>query len=99
MPVLFGAQGKPAKVFEADAFSREHGFVLEVEAGRGVTNNQFLKDPFQACMMHDVRYFGVAVRNVYRKSHDCDRMSTFFDTLYASRRLDLPFMGMVAIGY
>ena len=99
VPVLFGAQGKPAEALEADAFSREHGFVLEVEAGRGVTNNQFLKDLFQACMMHEVTYFGVAVRNLYRRSHDYDRMVAFFDTLYASRRLDLPFKGMVAIGY
>lgn len=99
VPVLFGPQGRPVKAFEADAFSSEYGFVLEVEAGRGVTNNQFLKDLFQACMMHDVRFFGVAVRNLYRKSHDYDRMTTFFDTLYASRRLDLPFEGMVAIGY
>lgn len=43
--------GKLDKSFEADALHKELGFVLEVEAGRGVTNNQFLKDLFQACMM------------------------------------------------
>ena len=99
MPVLFGLQGRTVKAFEADAFSREHGFVLEVEAGRGVTNNQFLKDLFQACMMCEARYFGVAVRNIYRRSHDFNRVVKFFDTLYASRRLNLPINGIVAIGY
>jgi hypothetical protein len=51
VPVLFGINGKLEKAFEADAYQEEVGFVLEVEAGRGVTNNQFLKDLFQACMM------------------------------------------------
>jgi len=32
---------------------------LEVEAGRAYTNYQFLKDLFQACMMHDVQYLGM----------------------------------------
>jgi len=39
--------------------------VVEVEAGRGVINNQFLKDFFQACMMDEVEYLGIAVRNIY----------------------------------
>ena len=56
VPVLFGRNGRIEKSFDADAYHAENGFVLEVEAGRGVVNNQFLKDLFQACMMHDVRY-------------------------------------------
>ena len=54
VPVLFGMNGKLEKSFEADAYHEDYGVVLEVEAGRGVTNNQFLKDLFQACMMHDI---------------------------------------------
>lgn len=61
-----------------------------IEAGRGVVNNQFLKDFFQACMMHDVRFPGIAVRNRYKANRDFDRVIAFFDTLYASRRLSLP---------
>ena len=83
----------------ADAFSEQHGFVLEIEAGRAIANNAFLKDLFQACTMRDVRYFGVAVRNDYRGSNDFERMTGFFDALYASQRLNLPFEGMVGIGY
>ena len=53
------------KSFEADAWNIPEKMVLEVEAGRAVVNNQFLKDLFQACMMHDVDYLGIAVRNTY----------------------------------
>src|SRR5262245_13344450 len=43
VPVLFGINGMFEKSFHADAH-HETGIVLEVEAGRGYTNNQFLKD-------------------------------------------------------
>src|SRR5690349_5944790 len=36
VPVLFGRNGRLEKSFDADAFHSEAGFVLEVEAGRGV---------------------------------------------------------------
>jgi len=97
--VLFGLNGKLEKSFDAEAFHRDSGFVLEVEAGRGVTNNQFLKDLFQACMMHDVRYLGIAIRNDYRGNPDFDRVVRFFDTMYASNRLKLPLRGILVIGY
>jgi hypothetical protein len=47
VPVLFGQNGKVEKRFEADAWHRAHGIVLEVEAGRAYVNNQFLKDLFK----------------------------------------------------
>ena len=99
VPVLFGLNGKLEKSFEADAYHVETGFVLEVEAGRGVTNNQFLKDLFQACMMHDVKYLGIAIRNDYRGNPDFDKVVRFFDTMYASNRLQLPLIGLLVIGY
>jgi hypothetical protein len=99
VPVLFGRNGRLEKSFDADAYHEEEGFVLEVEAGRAVVNNQFLKDLFQACMMHDVFYLGIAVRNVYRGSNDFERVLRFFDTLYASNRLRLPLKGILMIGY
>jgi hypothetical protein len=49
VPVLFGASGKVEKSFDADVHHPKAGFVLEVEVGRAVANNQFLKDLFQAC--------------------------------------------------
>ena len=99
VPVLFGRSGKLEKYFEADAFNENTGTVLEVEAGRAVANYQFLKDLFQACMMHNVYYLAIAVRNTYKGSPDFERVNTFFDTLYASGRLNLPLKGVMVIGY
>lgn len=103
VPVLFGENGSIDQAFEADAYSKEAGMVLEVEAGRAVANNQFLKDLFQASLMHDVRYLGIAVRQVYeggnKHSRDYERVVTFMETLYASRRLQLPLTGILILGY
>jgi hypothetical protein len=96
VPVLFG---RTDKSFDADAHHVAEGFVVEVEAGRGVVNNQFLKDLFQACMMHDVFYLAIAVRNTYKGTKDFESVCKFFDTLYASNRLQLPLRGLLVIGY
>lgn len=73
--------------------------VLEVEAGRGVTNYQFLKDLFQACVMQDVDFFAVAIRQDYRQHNDYKKVVGFFDTIFASNRLTLPLKGILIIGY
>ena len=75
--------------------------MLEVEAGRALMNNQFLKDIFQASMMHGVDYCIVAVRNIYQsgKSKDFEKISTFVETMYASDRLNLPLKGILILGY
>ncbi len=103
VPVLYGNNGKVSKAFEADAFHPEAGFVIEVEAGRATINNQFLKDLFQACMMDEVEYLCIAVRNIYQaagiKNPDFDRVVTFFETLYASNRFSLPLKGILIVGY
>lgn len=99
VPVLFGKNGRLEKYFEADSYHKDTGTVLEVEAGRAVTNYQFLKDLFQACMMHNTYYLVIAVRNKYRSSPDFDKVVAFFDTLYVSGRLGLPLKGILIIGY
>jgi hypothetical protein len=99
VPVLFGAQGKIEKSFQADAFHEEKKFVVEVEAGRAFTNNQFLKDLFQACMMHDVEYLAIAARNIYSGQKDYELIVRFIDTLYTSNRLHLPLKGILLLGY
>ena len=99
VPVLFGRNGQVEKSFEADAFNENTATVLEVEAGRGVTNFQFLKDLFQACLMHNVSYLVIAVRNVYGNSQDFKKVLAFFDSVYASGRLVLPLKGILIIGY
>lgn len=99
VPVLFGANGKIEKHFDADAYCAEAGYVIEVEAGRGVVNYQFLKDFFEACTMSGVDKLCIAVRNIYSNSNDFDKVCTFFDSLYASGRLGIPLNGLLIIGY
>src|SRR5690606_1226263 len=70
VPVLFGLNNQIDKSFNADAVSSDGKIVIEVEAGRAVDNNQFLKDVFQACMMFEVEYLVIAVRNIYRGGDD-----------------------------
>lgn len=99
VPVLFGYDNRIDKSFNADAISNDGKIVIEVEAGRAVDNNQFLKDIFQACMMFEVEYLIITARNDYRGSDDFLKIYTFLETLYISSRLHLPLKGIVLIGY
>ena len=99
VPVLFGPNNSIDKFFYADALSADRRIVIEIEAGRAVDNNQFLKDLFQACMMFEVEYLILAVRNKYRKQDDFESIYTFFETLYISNRIKLPLKGILLIGY
>ncbi len=99
VPVLFGQNNQIDKSFNADALSGDRKIVIEVEAGRAVDNNQFLKDIFQACMMYEVEYLILAVRNNYRGSDDFSKIYIFLETLYISNRLNLPLKGILLIGY
>lgn len=99
VPVLFGLNNSIDKCFNADAISKDGKIVIEIEAGRAVDNNQFLKDIFQACMMHDVEYLVLVVRNIYRGKKDFERIFTFLETLYISNRLKLPLKGILLMGY
>lgn len=99
IPVLFGLNGKLEKYFDADAYNEELQTVIEVEAGRAVTNYQFLKDLFQAIVMHGVNYLVVTVRKNYKNRKDFEYVVTFMETLYASQRIELPLNGILIIGY
>lgn len=99
VPVLFGMNGKLEKYFDADAYNEELKTVIEVEAGRAVTNYQFLKDLFQACMMQEIDVLIISLRNNYKGNHDFETVVTFFDTLYVSGRLTLPLKRILIIGY
>jgi hypothetical protein len=99
IPVLFGPDNSIDKSFNADAVSNDGKIVIEIEAGRAVDNNQFLKDIFQACMMFEVEYLIIAVRNDYRNNDDFRKIYIFLETLYISNRLKLPLKGILLIGY
>ena len=99
VPVLFGLDNQIDKSYNADALSKDGKIVIEVEAGRATENNQYMKDIFQACMMFEVEYLIVAVRNTYRGHKDFNIVYTFLETLYISSRLHLPLNGILLIGY
>ncbi len=99
IPVLFSLNNKIDKFFDADAVSEDQRIVIEVEAGRAYVNNQFLKDIFQACMMPNVEYLILAVRNDYRGNDNFKSIFAFLETLYINSRLQLPLKGIVLVGY
>jgi hypothetical protein len=106
VPVLFGENGRIIKAFDVDGYHEEFKTVLEVEAGRGVTNYQFLKDFFSACIMVDVDYCVIAIRDIYTTgkkerttSKDFETVKDFFDSMYASGRIKIPLHGLLIIGY
>lgn len=99
VPVLFGLNNRIDRAFSADGLSADGRIVLEVEAGRAVINYQFLKDIFQACMMHGVEFLVLAVRNDYQGNDDFRKVHSFLETLYISSRIQLPLKGIVVIGY
>ena len=99
IPVLFGLNNSVDKSFNADGISNDGRVALEVEAGRAFANYAFLKDIFQACMMHGVEFLILAVRNDYRGGDDFEKVYTFLETLYISGRLVLPLKGITLIGY
>ncbi len=99
VPVLFGLNNTVDQSFNADGLSGDGKIVLEVEAGRATANFAFLKDIFQASMMHGVEFLILAVRNEYRGSDDFHKVYTFLETLYISSRLVLPLKGIILIGY
>jgi len=98
-PVLFGKNQEVIKSFDVDGFHEIFSTVIEVEAGRAVANNQFLKDIFQACVMIDVDYLVIAVRNVYLGNKNFDTIVNFLETLYSSKKFTLPLKGILLIGY
>lgn len=107
VPVLFSENESVDKSFAADALSKDHKIVIEVEAGRAVRNYQFLKDIFEACMMYEVEYLVIAVLNEYsfnnkgkqQVANDYQTVKTYLETLYVSNRLQLPLKGILLIGY
>ena len=99
VPVLFGQNNRVDKSFYADALSSDGRVVIEVEAGRALANNQFLKDVFEASMMFEVEYLVLAVRNKYKNSCDFEKIGVFLETMYISGRIQLPLKGILLIGY
>lgn len=103
IPVLYGRNNTIEKAFEVDGFHKITGTVVEIEAGRGVMNHQFLKDLFEAIVMQEINYLVIAIRNIYEysntQSEDFEKVLEFIDVLYTSNRINLPLKGILIIGY
>lgn len=53
--------------------------------------------------MDEVEYLAIGVGNVHEaagiKNRDFESVVTWFEALYASRRLELPLKGVLVVGY
>ena len=99
IPVLYGENGIVNKSFDLDGFEETEKIILEVEAGRAVCNNQVIKDFFEACMIKESNYLVIAVRNDYRGADDFTTVKKWFDTFYSNSKMEIPFKGLLIIGY
>jgi hypothetical protein len=106
-PVLFEENGKPLISYEVDAFHKELGIVIEVEAGRGARGNADYRDLLRTSLILDAQYLALLLPLAYRfRSGERDGVETAFrntkgllDAVYASRRLQFPFDGILLMGY
>lgn len=67
--------------YVVSAYNKEEKYVLQVEAGRGIMNNEYVKDYLEACLMTNVDYLCIAVKNIYLSNNDfttaCDFLEWF----------------------
>jgi hypothetical protein len=104
-PVFFGDEGSFLRMYEIDAFEPAQGIALEVEAGRATMGNAIYRDLVQASLMLDARYLTLAVPIEYRYGTRPTREPSYAKTysvveaVYGSPRLNLPFEGLLLVGY
>lgn len=106
-PVLFGDNGLPTVKYEIDAFHDELGIAVEVEAGRGAKGNADYRDIVRTSLLLDADYFVLMLPGVYRFKVSGKAQSVLaykstrdqLDAIYASKRLVLPFIGVLLVGY
>jgi hypothetical protein len=104
-PVFFGDEGTYLRTYEIDAFEPTSGVALEVEAGRATMGNAIYRDLIQGSLMVDARFLALAVPIEYRYGGRPSREPSYAKTysvveaIYGSPRLQLPFEGVLLIGY
>lgn len=105
-PVLFGENGLARVSYEIDAFHDGLGIAVEVEAGRGASNNADYRDILRTSLLLDANYLVLFMPKKYR--HGTSKVTTIsayantknqLDAIYASQRLRLPFLGVLLVGY
>lgn len=106
-PVFFGDEGTFLRTYEIDAFEPSEGIALEVEAGRATMGNAIYRDLIQASLMLDARFMVLAVPIEYRyksgartaREPSYAKTYSVVEAVYGSPRLNLPFEGLLLIGY
>jgi hypothetical protein len=106
-PVFFGDEGTYLRTYEIDAFQPEEGIALEVEAGRATMGNAIYRDLIQGSLMVDARFLVLAVPVEYRyksgkrtaREPSYAKTYSVVEAIYGSRRLALPFDGLLLVGY
>jgi len=106
-PVLFGDQGAPRVHYQIDAWLPEHGVVVEIEAGRGWAGNAFYRDLIRTSLIVGAKYLVIGMMDQYVYSsvgktsvhNDYATARDQLDAIYGSGRLQLPFEGVLLIGY
>ncbi len=103
--VLYGENGRPEVNYDIDAFNDYLGVAVEVEAGRGAANNADYRDIVRTSLLLDAKFLVLLQPFAYRPNpkakpiHAYDNSRDQLDAIYASRRLALPFEGILLIGY
>lgn len=101
-PVLFGENGVPEVSYEIDAFHDELGIAVEVEAGRGASNNADYRDIVRSSLILDADYLALLMPITYRSTTSIQAFSRTrhqLEAIYVSNRLKLPFLGVLLVGY
>ncbi|NYI40866.1 hypothetical protein [Demequina lutea] len=103
--VLFGENGRPEVNYDIDAFNDYLGVAVEVEAGRGAANNADYRDILRTSLILDATFLILMQPYAYRSNASATPMHAYansraqLDAIYQSRRLVLPFEGLLLIGY
>lgn len=103
--VLFGENGRPEVNYDIDAFNDYLGVAVEVEAGRGAANNADYRDIVRTSLILDAKFLILMQPYAYRSSATATPIYAYansraqLDAIYTSRRLNLPFEGVLLIGY
>lgn len=94
------------KCFCLDAYMESEGYIIEVEAGRAIENYQILRDLFEACVIKDVKYLCVALRENYaHKNQGKDIVSQHYNKAknllkaFFSSEIKTQLKGVLLIGY
>lgn len=88
----------PNQYVEPDGIHRKTNTILEVEAGRALANNQYSRDLEKAMCIGNT-YLVIAVRNIYGKSKDFERVVNNIDNLYINNCVQHRVNGVLIIGY